>query len=398
MDTLKRFLIWPFRMVFNAIRWVFMAVLGSITWVLQTLWRTVMWIATIPMMLWRGVVATYHMLWSGICMIGKGCIAVPVWLWHTFTAMIRAIMRSPRQTYERCRSARDWLLAKVEYLQAESAKWKTVFQIAKSPYRLLIMAGFSPQLAVTFLFAGTAVGGGAIVAEVLEPPSFSRGDSGVYSAPQDNPVEWSESMQTLRVDLGATPVGLLELDSISINTQANSTLPAGETNALILGGLAGTSDPVFVETYLEVGNLYIDKWRCSKLTMEHIEVNHLILTKNASDGISHSMVAGTPRARGISGGVRANEMKVSNSTYDQVVISSAISSVDGRVDEIRMVNIWSKEPCLLSRIRAGTITINLSEFGNGDGLTLKDWIISNTVVFQTLTADQNIEILISPPS
>ena len=205
-------------------------------------------------------------------------------------------------------------------------------------------------------------------------------------------------MQTLRVDLGATPVGLLELDSISINTYASSALPTGETNALILGGLPASSDPVFVETYLEVGDLYIEKWRCSKLSMDNIEVNHLILTKNAADGISHSPVAGTPRARGISGGVRANEMVVSNSTYDQVVITSATSNLDGRVDEIRMVNIWSKEPCALSRIKAGTITINLSEFGNGDGLALKDWTIANSVVYQTLTADQNIEMLLSPPS
>jgi hypothetical protein len=153
-----------------------------------------------------------------------------------------------------------------------------------------------------------------------------------------------------------------------------------------------------VETYLEVGELYIEKWRCSKLVMEHIEVNHLIITKNAADGISHSPVAGTPRARGISGGVRANEMKVSNSTYDQVVITSATTDIDGAVDVIRMTNIWSKEPCLLSRIKAGTITITLSEFGNGDGLALKDWTIANTVVYQTLEADQNIEILISPPS
>jgi hypothetical protein len=307
-------------------------------------------------------------------------------------------LRSPGNGYRKVKAWRDKLLNLVEVLQSESQKWRTTFNILKSPYSLLRMMGFSPNMAVSFLVAGSAVGGGAIVAEVMEPPSFSRGDSGVYQAPQDSPVEWSESMQTLRVDLGSTPVGLLELDSISINTYAGSSLPTGQTNALILGGLPASTDPVFVETYLEVGDLYIEKWRCSKLTMEHIEVNHLILTKNAADGISHSMTAGTPRARGISGGVRANEMVVSNSTYDQVVISSATSNIDGRIDEIRMVNIWAKQPCLLSRIKAGTITINLSEFGNGDGLALKDWTISQSVVYQTLTADQNIEVLISPPT
>ena len=307
-------------------------------------------------------------------------------------------LRSPGNGYRKVKAWRDKILSTIEMLQTESARWKALFTTLKLPYLALTKAGVSPNMAVSLLIGGTAVGGGAIVAEVMEPPSFSRGDSGVYQAPQDSPVEWSESMQTLRVDLGSTPVGLLELDSISINTYAGSALPTGQTNALILGGLPASTDPVFVETYLEVGDLYIEKWRCSKLTMEHIEVNHLILTKNAADGISHSMTAGTPRARGISGGVRANEMVVSNSTYDQVVISSATSNLDGRVDEIRMVNIWAKQPCLLSRIKAGTITINLSEFGNGDGLALKDWTISQSVVYQTLTADQNIELLISPPT
>ena len=32
---------------------------------------------------------------------------------------------------------RNWLLEKVEYLQGESAKWKTTFNILKSPYSLL---------------------------------------------------------------------------------------------------------------------------------------------------------------------------------------------------------------------------------------------------------------------
>jgi hypothetical protein len=321
-------------------------------------------------------------------------ISFLIWMQFSFWSFLR----SPRESYETVRRWRDWVLAKVEYLQNESARWSALFTMVKLPYLILTKAGLSPNMAISLIIGGSAVGGGAIVNEVMQPPSFSAGDSGVYAAPLDTPIEWSESMQTLRVDLGTTPVGLLELDSISINTHANSALPSGQVNALILGGIAASTDPVFLETYLEVGNLYIEKWRCSKLIMEHIEVNHLILTKNAADGISHSPVAGVPRARGISGGVRANEMVVSNSTYDQVVISSATSDIDGRIDEIRMVNIWAKNPCLLSRIRAGTITINLSEFGNGDGLALKDWTISQSVVYQTLTADQNIELLISPPS
>ena len=324
-------------------------------------------------------------------------------LWISWLLTIQfgwwAFLRSPLVAYHKARYWRDKALDTVAYAQQESAKWRALFTTLRLPYTFLTKGlGVSPNMAISMLVAGSAVGGGVVAAEIMEGRSFSAGDSGIYLAPGDEPVEWVEGMQTLRVDLASTPVGLLELENISINTHANSALPSGQTNALILGGLPATSDPVFAETYLEVGELYIEKWRCSKLTMEHIEVNHLILTKNAADGISHNPVAGTPRARGISGGVRANEMSVKNSTYDQVVITSATTDIDGRVDVIRMTNIWSKEPCVLSRIKAGTITITLSEFGNGDGLALKDMIVNNTVVYQNLTADQNIEMLISPPS
>ena len=310
------------------------------------------------------------------------------------------LLRSPITTYRKLIRGRDWLLAFVGRLQAESQKWKTTFNIMKLPYSILLKAGFSPQMAIGLLAIGGTAGGGVIVNEtLLAERSFSRGDSGTYQAPIDIPIEYTEGSNTLRVDLGTTPVGLLELDSISTGTSyANSALPSGETNAVILGGLPTTADPVFAETFLEVGHLYIEKWRCSKLTLSDIEVNHLIVTKNAADGISHAAVAGTPRARGISGGVRANEMVVANSTYDQIKITAATTAVNGRVDEIRMVNIWTKNPCVISRVKAGTITITLSEFGNGDGLSVKDFIIATSVVYQTLTADQNIEILISPPA
>ena len=317
-------------------------------------------------------------------------------VWTPFRFVLWAILKTARLAV----SIRNKILKVVDKLESESQKWQRVFTVARFPYRILLVLGLSPAQATALLSASAVVTSGVAVQElVLEEISFENGSPGIYEAPTNLPVFYDgEEFQTLRVDLGATPVGLLELNSISVNTYANSALPTGQTNALILGGLPASNDPAFVETYLEVGDLYIEKWRCSKLIMEHIEVNHLIFTKNAADGISHNMVAGTPRARGISGGVRAEKMQVSNSTYDQIVITAATSNVNGRVDEIRMVNIWSKEPCLLSRIKAGTITVHLSEFGNGDGLALKDWQVSNTVQYQQLTADSNIELLLSPPS
>ena len=124
--------------------------------------------------------------------------------------------RSPGKSYNKVKIWRDWLLAKVEYLQSESAKWKATFNILKSPYSLLRTMGFSPQMAASFLIAGSAVGGGVVAAEVMAPPSFSAGDPGVYNAPIDAPIFFEEKFNTLRLDLGTTPVGLVEITDISL--------------------------------------------------------------------------------------------------------------------------------------------------------------------------------------
>ena len=80
--------------------------------------------------------------------------------------------------YRRAVVWRNWLLAKVTYLQEESAKWKTVFQIAKSPYSLLRACGLNPQAAAALLVAGSTAGTGVIVNEtVLQDRSFRNGDA-----------------------------------------------------------------------------------------------------------------------------------------------------------------------------------------------------------------------------
>ena len=92
------------------------------------------------------------------------------------------------RAYNSLRAKRDWVLAKIEYLNAESAKWRTAGRIAISPYSFLRAMGLNPQMAIGLLFAGTVASGGYVAAEVLEGPSFSRGDPGVYDAPGDAPV------------------------------------------------------------------------------------------------------------------------------------------------------------------------------------------------------------------
>ena len=311
-----------------------------------------------------------------------------------------SFLRSPRASYATARRWRDWVLAKVEYLQSESQKWKALFTTLKLPYSALRMMGVSPNMAVSMLVAGSAVGGGVVVAEVMEPPSFSRGDSGVYSAPLDIPVFYEEGNNTLRLDLGSTPVGLIEIDSVTVGTAySNSALPTGETNAVILTGLPTVVDPAFTGNYIEIGHLIIDRWRCTQLTLDEVEAHTLNIKYNASDGQSIAPMAGTPRQRAIGGGNRADAMVTSGGYYDQIKITSSISGVSYQVDVMILSNLYTKGgPCVLKRLKVGTLDLVYNETGAGDGFAAKDFIIGTSVNYKVFNNVDNVEVSISPPS
>ena len=177
----------------------------------------------------------------------------------------KALLRSPITTYKSIVKFRNWMLAKVEYLQSESAKWKTTFNIVKSPYSLLRTMGFTPQMAASLLIGASAVTGGVVVNEtVFAERSFNRGDSGVYGAslvggvPLDVPTEYVEGSNTLRIDLGSTPVREITIENVSVGTVfANSTLPSGEDTVIKVGGVPTATN--FVATRLEVGTFIYEK-------------------------------------------------------------------------------------------------------------------------------------------
>ena len=325
-------------------------------------------------------------------------------LWISFLISLQfawwSFLRSPRASYETARRWRDWVLAKVEYLQSESQKWKALFTTLKLPYSALRMMGVSPNMAVSMLVAGSAVGGGVVVAEVMDPPSFSRGDSGVYSAPLDIPVFYEEGNNTLRLDLGSTPVGLIEIDSVTVGTAyANSALPANEVNAVILTGLPTTTEPAFTGNYIEIGHLIIDRWRCTQLTLDEVEAHTLNIKYNASDGQSIAPMAGTPRQRAIGGGNRADAMVTSGGYYDQIKITSSISGVSSQVDVMKLSNLYTKGgPCVLKRLKVGTLDLVYNETGAGDGFAAKDFIIGTSVTYKVFNNVDNVEVSISPPS
>ena len=50
----------------------------------------------------------------------------------------RKVLMSPVVLYRRLAKIRNWIFDKIEYLNAESKKWATVFKVIMSPYSLLL--------------------------------------------------------------------------------------------------------------------------------------------------------------------------------------------------------------------------------------------------------------------
>ena len=312
-----------------------------------------------------------------------------VWHW---------VLGTPVAFYRMLGQKRDWVVAKVEYAHSESAKWRACWTALRTPYTVLRYFGLSPQMAIGLLALGSTAGTGVIVeATLLSERSFGRGDSGVYSAPMDIPTSYSDSDNTLTVDVGTTAVGELIIENVSVGTAfTGSTLPSGQSNVIVVGGTAASSG--FTATWLEVGHLTIDRWRCTSFSMSDIEAHTLNIRYNASDGQSISPVAGTPRARGIGGGNRADSMVTSGGTYDQIRIGAPTSAVNGKVDVLRLSNILTKGgPCVLSRIKAGTIDVEFLEVGAGNGFATKEFVIATSTIYKNATITDNVEVSISPP-
>ena len=315
------------------------------------------------------------------------------------------LLGSPVRFYKSIVRARNWFLAKVEYLQGESAKWKALFTTLKLPYSALRMAGFSPQMAVTLLFAGSTVGSAVVVNEtILEGRSFSRGDAGVYLAPGDTPVSYvddpnEEGYNTLRIDLGATPVRAITIENVSIGTVfTGSALPSGTQEAVLINGVPTSQG--FTATRLEVGHLIFEKSRCKKLELSDIQAHTLIVKGNASDGQSISPSPGTSRMRAIGGGHhQADELRHSGGTFDRIWIQAPISGTNGRVDKLTLSNLYTKGgPCVLARMNVGTLEITLNEIGEGNGFATKEFTITTSVTAANMEISDNVEVTIAEPA
>ena len=329
--------------------------------------------------------------------------------WRTIKASPRAIANSPMAMYRKLKAGRDWLLAKIDYLNSESAKWRRTFQVMKSPYSFLRMMGFSPQMAVGLIAVGGTAGTGVVVNEtILAERSFANGDAGIYAAPHNTPdptleatMKWREENEednTLRIVLGTTPVREIKIENVSVGTvYDNSALPQGKTEVMLI---EGTDVDGGTATRLEIGELIFEKNRCKKLEFDDIKAHTINVIGNASDGQSINTSPGTARMRGIGGGHhQAEAMITSGGLYDRIWIDAPTSAVNGKIGKLHLSNIYTKGgPCILRQMDIGTLTIQLNETGAGDGFATKDFEIKAGVTGANWNVTDNVEVSISEPA
>ena len=314
---------------------------------------------------------------------------IPRWAW---------LKASPVTAYKSLCRRRDWVLDKITYLHSESAKWRMMFNIAKSPYSLLRWVGLSPQMAVSLLVGSTAVGGGVVANEtVFADRSFARGDSGVYTAPSDVPTSFDESDNTLRIDLGSTPVREITIENVSVGSVfTGSALPSGETNVVEISGNVVTGGS---NTRLEVGHLIFEKSRCKKLTVTDVQAHTIKIIGNASDGQSIAPSPGTSRMRAIGGGhSQADAMITSGGQYDRILVNAPNSGVNGKVGVLRLTNLWTKGgDCILNKMNVGTLENLLNEVGMGNGFSTKEFTVATNVTGANIEITDNEEVTLAEP-
>ena len=335
-------------------------------------------------------------------------------LWRGIKATPRTIINTPVNTYRKLKAGRDWLFDKIEYLNSESAKWRVAFNIAKVPYTILTKAGFSPQMAISLLAVGGTVGSGIVVNEVLADRTFEAGDAGYYSS--NNPtgninipdetleqaLKRQDSDNTLRIIVKTVPIQSVIVENLSIGTSYNSsTLPAYATNtgnALIVEGT--NSSTLSIVTYLEVGELIFEENRCDKLILRDIETHSIELIGNSADGISVTQTVGTGRQRAIIGGhFQSKSLRTEYGLFDFFHLSADTNGKNGKIGKLHIKNVVSKGgACLLNRIKADTIKIHRNYIGADSNLATKDFVVESTVNAVHWLAEDNIEMLISPPA
>jgi hypothetical protein len=284
-------------------------------------------------------------------------------------------------------------------------------------------------MAIGLLAVGSTAGAGVAVNEtILAERSFSNGDSGIYSAPSEHPdatleqtMAWRQENSglgkednTLRIVLGTTPVKEIRIENVSVGTvYSGSAIPSSAHHSA--GGTAAAATAVLIggalvsggtDTFLEIGELLIEKSRCTFMYFDNITAHTINVIGNASDGQSINTTPGTARMRAIGGGHhQAESMVNSGGSFDRIFVNSPTTAVNGKIDKLVLSNIFSEGgACVFDRIKVGTMTIQLNEIGGGgnagvsDGFATKEFKIHASVTAANWNVSDNVEVLIGAPT
>jgi len=328
-----------------------------------------------------------------------------------FKRMIFSILYSPVllsiQTYKKGLIIRDYVMAKVDYLDQESKKWHRFFQVMASPYNLLLKLGFSPQMAMSFLAVGSTVGTGVVVNEtILAERSFSNRDAGVYLAPSEIPNSELEEQfkeevttNTLRVLLNDTPVETIDISNVNVGTSyasngQPSALPTGKTEAILIDGN---------NTRIEIGKLIFSRNSCKTLNLENINANKVTIKDNQADGLSVYQTASStiPNLRVSGGYFMSDLLQTEGGLYDRLHISPLDSMTTSKtyVNQLNLTNIVSSGgTCDLKKLDIGELEITFNRIGGDNSLVTKALTVSSTVTSANWVVDGNIEVLMGEVS
>ena len=350
----------------------------------------------------------------------RGALWVLLVVLHWFVAQALFLWRSPLAFYRMLCGRRDWCVAKVEYAHTESAKWRGAWTVTKLPYTGLRAMGLNPQTCIGLLAVGTTAGTGVIVNEtVLQDRSFRNGDAGVYAAPLDTPSAALEEMlafrkdnkndNTLRIVLGVVPVREIKIENVSVGSvYTGGSIPSSAHTSA--GGTAATSTAVLIggtvisggtSTFLEIGEMLLEKSRCSYLYFDNTTAHTIHVIGNASDGQSINQTPGTARMRAIGGGHhQAEALSTSGGSYDRIHIDAPTTAVNGKIGSLILSNIYSEGgACVFDRLKIGTLTISLNEIGiSSGGFESKEFKIHQSVTAANWNVSDNVEVTIGAPS
>jgi hypothetical protein len=323
-----------------------------------------------------------------------------------FKRMIFSILYSPIllsiQAYKKGLIIRNYVMAKVDYLDQESKKWHRFFQVMASPYNMLLKLGFSPQMAMSFLAVGSTVGTGVVVNEtILAERSFSNRDAGVYLAPSEIPNSELEEQfkeeittNTLRVLLNDTPVETIDISNVNVGTSyasngQPSALPTDKTEAILIDGN---------NTRIEIGKLIFSRNSCKTLNLENINANKVTIKDNQADGLSVYQTASStiPNLRVSGGYFMSDLLQTEGGLYDRLHISPLDSMTTSKtyVNQLNLTNIVSSGgTCDLKKLDIGELEITFNRIGGDNSLVTKALTVSSTVTSANWVVDGNIEVL-----